>query len=63
MLFDIAGYIELQYIMEKTVIAAIKDFFGSDRKVEMDELKALTKEERHDLANQIAIAEGFTIKA
>lgn len=49
--------------MEKTVIAAIKDFFGSDRKVEMDELKALTKEERHDLANQIAIAEGFTIKA
>lgn len=38
----------------KTCVDLIKDFFGTDRPVSIDELKALSAAERRELADSIA---------
>lgn len=50
--------------MEVTNVQAIKEFFEANggRKVEMSEMKALSRDEREELGRLAAAALGHTIK-
>ena len=49
--------------MEITSVKAIKEYFGRDRPVMMEELRELSKEERAELGAGAAKAMGMTITA
>lgn len=48
--------------MEKTRVQMIRDFFSMDAKAAMAEIKALSEEEKQELADMIAEVTGWTIK-